>query len=172
MLDREPLIAPLVAVAHVGSIESPFAIIVLRDALASRHRWVRAMALDELLRFDARDLAEFGGPALVRALVAAAERNVGEASTLARRLLEKIAARYPEALRREGDDGPWRFDENGFPEGSDLPEPERAAPGGGRSFPFVRGNEMVERLLPAVVTGVDEDVLRRIVRLIARVEGW
>ncbi|MBN1422790.1 MAG: hypothetical protein JXP34_28700 [Planctomycetes bacterium] len=127
MLAREPLIAPLVAVAHIASLESPSVIIVLRDALACRPRWVRAMAFDELLRFDARDLAEFGGPVLVRAALAAAERTTGEAGAIALRLIEKIAARYPEALRREGEDGPWTFDASRFPAGANLLEPDPAA---------------------------------------------
>ena len=68
-LDTRPVLTPLLALAHVGSLRNPYPIVIFRKALRSEHRWICAMALEELLKFDGSKLADVGGEDLVRELV-------------------------------------------------------------------------------------------------------
>ena len=121
LLHSAPPLLPLLALACAGMHRNPFGIVVFREALDVNHRWIRAMALEELLRFDARRLAEFGGKRLAERLAALGREEDRELRGLAESLLATMARHYPRNVRREGAHGPWRFEPKDFPEGKELP---------------------------------------------------
>lgn len=135
-LAERPPLKPLVALARIGLLRDPLAISVFRKALLSENRLVRAMALEELLQFDATDLAEVGGTDLVLFLIEAARMERAEIAVMAKVLLERIAGRYSESLTREGKRGSWRFEAKAFPRGRALPElmPVGASAGSNRGL--------------------------------------
>jgi hypothetical protein len=135
-LQQSPLIRPLLAMARIGSTKRPLAIAVLRDALLAENKFVRAMALDELLEFGGKDLAEVGGSEMVLSLVRQARVEREELAVMAGALLERIAEHYPGSLSRDRKRGAWRFDPKGFPRGQDLPSLRVAgASAGSRTHP-------------------------------------
>lgn len=128
-LERKPLLLPLLALTHVGSLEEPLGIVVLREALQAKHPWIRVVALEELSRFQGMQLAKIGGRDLVVELIKWTRSGDSSSGKIAEKLLEAISKHSPDDLYRDGVTERWLLSVVGFPEGRDLPElsaPRRA----------------------------------------------